>query len=49
MKEIVSDSLKEAQQQQKTWYDQIASEREMDPGEEVLVLVTRLKSIILSF
>ena len=39
MTEIVSDSLKEAQQQQKTWYDQTARERETEPGEEVLVLL----------
>ena len=39
MTEIVSDSLKEAQQQQKTWYDQTAREREMEPCKEVLVLL----------
>ena len=31
--------LKEVQQQQKTWYYQTAREREMELGEEVLVLL----------
>ena len=39
MTEIVSVNLKEAQQRQKTWYDQTARERELEPGEEVLVLL----------
>ena len=39
MTEIVSANLKEAQQRQKTWYDQTARERELEPGEEVLVLL----------
>ena len=39
MTEIVSANLKEAQQRQKTWYDQTARERESEPGEEVLVLL----------
>ena len=34
---IVKDNVKEAQQQQKTWYDKTARERESKPGEEVLV------------
>ena len=37
--EIVSNNLKEAQQRQKTCYDQTARERELEPGEEVLVLL----------
>ena len=37
--EIVKDNMKEAQQQQKTWYDKTARERELKPGEEVLVLL----------
>ena len=39
MTEIVSANLKEAQRRQKTWYDQTARERELEPGEEVLVLL----------
>ena len=39
MTEIVSANLKEAQQRQKTWYDQTARERELEPGEEMLVLL----------
>ena len=39
MTEIVSANLKEAQQRQKTWYDQTARERELEPSEEVLVLL----------
>ena len=39
MTEIVSANLKEAQQRQKTWYDQTARERELEPGEKVLVLL----------
>ena len=39
MTEIVKDNMKEAQQQQKTWYDKTARERELKPGEEVLVLL----------
>ena len=39
MTEIVSDNLKEAQQRQKTWYNQTARERELEPGEEVLMLL----------
>ena len=39
MTEIVSDNLKEAQQWQKTWYDQTARESELESGEEVLVLL----------
>ena len=37
--EIVKDNMKEAQQQQKTWYDKTNRERELKPGEEVLVLL----------
>ena len=37
--EIVSANVKEAQQRQKTWYDQTARESELEPGEEVLVLL----------
>ena len=48
MTEIVSDSLKEAQQQQKTWYDQTAREREMEPGEEVLVPLPTSSSKLLA-
>ena len=36
---IVSANLKEAQQRQKTMYDQTARERELEPSEEVLVLL----------
>ena len=39
MTETVSANLKEAQQRQKTWYDQTARERDLEPGEEVLVLL----------
>ena len=39
MTEMVSDNLKEAQQRQKTWYDQTARERELESGEEVLMLL----------
>ena len=39
MLQIVKDNMKEAQQQQKTWYDKTARERELEPGEEVLVLL----------
>ena len=39
MTDIVKDNVKEAQQQQKTWYDKTARERELKPGEEVLVLL----------
>ena len=31
--------MKEAQQQQKTWYNKTARERELKPGEEMLVLL----------
>ena len=37
--EIVKDNMKEAQQQQKTWYDKTTRKRELKPGEEVLVLL----------
>ena len=47
MTDIVKDNVKEAQQQQKTWYDKTARERELKPGEEVLVLLpTSSKKII---
>ena len=39
MLEIIKDNMKEARQQQKTWYDKTATERELKPGEEVLVLL----------
>ena len=39
MTNIVKDNVKEAQQQQKTWYDKAARERELKPVEEVLVLL----------
>jgi len=39
MTEIVKENLKGVQQQQKTWYDQTARERELKPDEEVLVLL----------
>ena len=39
MTEIVKDNMKEAQQQQKTWYDKTARETESKPDEEVLVLL----------
>ena len=39
MTEIVKDNMKEAQQQQKTWYDKTTRERELKSGEEVLVLL----------
>ena len=39
MTEIVSDNLKEAQQRQKIWYDQTNREKELEPSEEVLVLL----------
>ena len=39
MTNIIKDNVKEAQQQQKTWYDKTARERELKPGEEVLVLL----------
>ena len=37
--EIVSVNLKKAQQRQNTWQDQTARERELEPGEKVLVLL----------
>ena len=39
MTNIVKHNVKEAQQQQNTWYDKTARERELKPGEEVLVLL----------
>ena len=39
MTEIVSANLKEAQQRQKIWYDQTARKRELEPAEEMLVLL----------
>ena len=39
MTEIAKDNMKEAQQQQKTWYDKTARKRELKQDEEVLVLL----------
>ena len=39
MSELVRENLKEAQKRQKKWYDQNARERELEPDEEVLVLL----------
>ena len=39
MSELVSENLKVAQRCQKKWYDLDARERELEPGEEVLVLL----------
>ena len=37
--EILLNKLKEAQQQQKIWYDQTARERKLEPGEELFLLL----------
>ena len=39
MTNIVNNNVKEAQRQQKTWYDKTARDRELKSGEEVLVLL----------
>ena len=39
MSELVRENLKEAQKPQKKWYDQNATERELEPDKEVLVLL----------
>ena len=39
MTNIVKDTVKEAQQKQKTWYNKTTKERELKPGEEALVLL----------
>ena len=39
MSKLVSENLKEAQKHKKKWYDQNARERELEPDEEVLVLL----------
>ena len=48
MTNIVKDNVKEAQQQQKTWYDKAARERELKPVEEVLVLLPTSSYILLA-
>ena len=39
MTTIVHDNWKKAQSRQKTWYDQNTRDRELKPGDEVLVLL----------
>ena len=39
MTAIVQDNWKKAQSRQKTWYDQNTRDRELKPGDEVLVLL----------
>ena len=39
MTELVESNLKQAQKQQKCWYDQTVSEREFQTGDQVLVLL----------
>ena len=39
LRELVKENLKEAQKNQKTWYDRHARHREFQPGEHVLVLL----------
>ena len=39
MSEMVKDNLERVQQKQKLWYDQNARQREMKPGDLVLVLL----------
>ena len=48
MTNIVKDNVKEAQQQQKTWYDKTVTERELKPGEEVLVLLSTSSNKLLA-
>ena len=39
LRELVKENLREAQKNQKTWYDRHARHREFQPGEQVLVLL----------
>ena len=39
MAELVKDNLERAQKKQKLWYDQNARQRELKPGDLVLVLL----------
>ena len=39
LQELVRENLKEAQKAQKTWYDRNARNRELKPGDQVLVLL----------
>ena len=39
LRELVEENLKEAQKNQKTWYDRHTRHREFQPGEQVLVLL----------
>lgn len=48
MYELVRNNLKEAQKQQKYWYDLKAWEQQLHPGEEVLVLLPTSTSKLLA-
>ena len=39
LRDLVKENLENAQQTQKSWYDRHARERELQPGEQVLVLL----------
>ncbi len=48
MYELVQENLLEAQRQQKRWYDVKAREQQLNPGEEVLVLLPTSTSKLLA-
>ena len=48
MTELVESNLKQAQKQQKRWYDRTASEREFQTGDQVLVLLPTETSKLLA-
>ena len=48
MTELVEENVKAAQTRQKKWYDQTARDRELQPDEEVLVLLPTSSNKLLS-